>query len=72
MLSGWGEFLKPAAYNGKLIVGPVRDGKATFIGPDRRLGTKRKREASFEENLKTVLRRYLEAYGPATHEDFAR
>jgi uncharacterized protein YcaQ len=71
MLSGWGEFLKPAAYNGNLAFGPPRDGKTTFVRPDRWLKT-RPKEENFESSVKSVLSRYLEAYGPATNEDFAR
>jgi len=71
MLSGWGEFLKPVSYNGKLILGPTRDGKATFVGPDHWLETKLK-EADFEESARRILRQYLGAYGPASPADFAR
>ncbi len=71
MLSGWGSLLKPSAYRGNLAVGPPRNGKTTFLRPDRWLRTKPK-ERDYEESVKTILRRYLEAYGPATHADFAQ
>ncbi len=69
ILSGWGEFLKPVAFNGKLIAGPPKDGRTTFVGPDRWLETHLRRE-DFDESLRTILRNYLAAYGPATHQEF--
>ncbi len=71
MLSGWGEFLKPAAYKGKLIFGPPRDGKTTFLRPDRWLKTNAKGD-NFDESVRRILRQYLRAYGPANPADFAR
>lgn len=69
MLSGWGQFLKPAAYNGKLIAGPPKNGRQTFVGPDHWLKKNLRRE-DFEKSLRTILRNYLAAYGPVTHQEF--
>jgi len=71
MLSGWGSLLKPAAYNGNLVFGPPRDGKTTFLRPDGWLKTRPEKE-DYAESVKTILSGYLGAYGPATHDDFAR
>ena len=70
ILSSWGEFLKPAAYNGLLACGPNRDGEATFVRADRFLGTKIGPDSA--ESMKEMVRKYLSCYGPATHDDFAR
>ena len=70
LLSGWGELLKPAAYNGLLACGPDRDGEATFVRADKWLGAEPNPDSG--ESMKNVLRQYLGSYGPANHEDFAR
>jgi hypothetical protein len=70
MLSGWGEMLKPAAFEGSLIAGPPRGKQVTFVRPDRWLGGWR--EPSADEAWPGIVRRYLGAYGPASREDFAR
>jgi uncharacterized protein YcaQ len=69
-LSGWGELLKPAAYNGLLASGPDRDGEVTYIRADKWLGIEPDKDP--DESMKDVLRYYLCSYGPARHEDFAR
>lgn len=68
--SGWGDLLKPAAYQGYLCFGPSQGRNVTFVRPDQWLGTSQEYET--EEALRAVIRRYLAAYGPATPEDFAR
>jgi Winged helix DNA-binding domain len=70
MLSGWGEMLKPASFEGSLISGPPRGQSVTFVRPDRWL--KDWTVLDGEEAMREVLRRYLRAYGPATREEFAR
>ncbi|MBI3974860.1 MAG: AlkZ family DNA glycosylase [Armatimonadetes bacterium] len=70
LLSGWGEMLKPAASRGSLIFGPSRGQHVTFVRPDQWL--KRWRDLDGDGALREVLRRYLAAYGPATHDEFAR
>jgi winged helix DNA-binding protein len=70
MLSGWGEMLKPAAFEGSLISGPPRGQQVTFVRPDRWLAGWR--EPPAEEAWPEIVRRYLRAYGPASREDFAR
>ncbi len=68
--SGWGSLLKPAAFQGNLCFGPSEGQNAIFVRPDQWLG--KWNEPSSEDAMKTILRRYLKAYGPITHEDFAR
>ena len=70
LLSGWGELLKPAAYNGLLACGPDRHGEATYVRADRWLGAEPNYDP--DESMKDVLRHYLGSYGPAKHDDFAR
>ena len=70
VLRGWGTLLKPAAYEGVLIFGPSRGRNVTFVHPRDWLGADERPDG--DEALRELLRRYLRAYGPATHEDFAR
>ena len=70
MLSGWGEMLKPAAFQGSLISGPPKGQSVTFVRPARWLETWEVVDG--DEAMREVLRRYLRVYGPATREEFAR
>jgi hypothetical protein len=70
MLSGWGEMLKPAAFNGYLCSGPPRGQSVTFVRPDRWLQAWK--VPSSEEAWRQIVRRYLGTYGPAAREEFAR
>lgn len=75
--SGWGAVLKPAANQGLLCFGPDRGRNVTFVRPQEWLGGAGGNGVagpapSPEEALRTVLRRFLDAYGPATHKDFGR
>jgi hypothetical protein len=67
--SGWGELLKPAAYQGYLCFGPNQGQQITFARPDQWLGTWEDYET--DEALTLLVRRYLATYGPATYGDFA-
>ena len=71
LLRGWGIHLKPAAYPGVLAFGPNRGRNVTFVHPERWLGG-RSTSVDPDEALRELFRRYLRAYGPATHQDFAR
>ena len=70
MLSGWGSLLHPAAYVGNLCFGPSEGKNVTFVRPDQWIG-KWDEPASGDEALQILARRFLAAYGPATHDDFA-
>ena len=70
MLSGWGEMLKPAAFQGHLCSGPPRGQNVTFVRPDRWL--KQWDPPAPDAAWREIVRRYLRAYGPATREEFAR
>jgi hypothetical protein len=69
--SGWGAVLKPAANRGLLCFGPGRGRNVTFVRPQDWLGTMPE-EPDADGALRAVLMRFLDAYGPATHNDFAR
>jgi Winged helix DNA-binding domain len=69
LLSSWGDLLKPAAYEGTLCFGPNRGRNVTFVRPAAWLGETA--ELDPVEALGELARRYLHAYGPATHEHFA-
>jgi hypothetical protein len=70
LLRGWGTLLKPLAYQGSLIFGPNRGRNVTFVHPERWLGPLERPDS--DEALRDIFLRYVRAYGPATHEDFAR
>jgi hypothetical protein len=69
-LSGWGSLLKPATYRGVLCFGPNRGRNVTFVRPDQWVAGWRTIDTG--EALAAIARRYLAAYGPATHVDFAQ
>lgn len=67
--SSWGSPLKPSAYRGELCFGPGQGQSATFINPRVWMGEWQSIEP--EQALQEIVRRYLQAYGPATPDDFA-
>jgi Winged helix DNA-binding domain len=69
LLSGWGDHLKLVAYQGALCFGPNRGRNVTFVRPSAWLGDST--ELRPEDALAELARRYLHAYGPASHEHFA-
>ncbi len=64
----WGSPLKPSAYRGELSFGPGQGPSATFMNPRTWLGPWQSIEPQLA--LQEIARRYLQAYGPATSEDF--
>jgi hypothetical protein len=68
--SGWGGVLKPVARQGLLCFGPSRGQSVTFVRPEKWLGAWR--EIDPDAALTELARRYLQAYGPATKNDFTR
>jgi hypothetical protein len=68
--SGWGSPLKPSAFRGDLCFGPSQGQNVTFVNP--RAWTGEWQSATPELALQAIARRYLQSYGPATREDFAR
>ena len=67
--SGWGTVLGPAALNGVLVHGPPQGTRVTFVRPDQWFGEQQEWEPPAA--LVEILRRYLRAFGPATHNHFA-
>jgi hypothetical protein len=68
LLRGWGSHLKPVAYQGLLSFGPNRGRNVTFVQPRKWLGATDSVDP--EHAARELFRRFLRAYGPATHEDF--
>lgn len=68
--SGWGSPLKPSAFRGDLCFGPSQGQNVTFVNPRAWTGGWQLIEP--ELALQAIARLYLQAYGPATREDFAR
>ncbi|MHB8645576.1 MAG: winged helix DNA-binding domain-containing protein [Thermomicrobiales bacterium] len=69
LMESWGGALKPAAYQGLLCFGPNEGHNVTFVSPRQWIGDWQAVET--EEASAAIVRRYLDAYGPATHTDFA-
>ncbi|MBV9663995.1 MAG: AlkZ family DNA glycosylase [Actinobacteria bacterium] len=69
--SGWGSVLKPSACYGLLCFGPPRGRNVTFVSPRHWIKGKWK-EPDGDVAMRTVLARFLAAYGPASVDDFAR
>jgi Winged helix DNA-binding domain len=69
--SSWGTILKPAAFTGHLCFGPSLGQRVRFTRPDTWVaastGAVDSRDAAAE-----VTRRFLAAYGPASHQDLGR
>jgi uncharacterized protein YcaQ len=61
--------LKPASYLGVLCSGPNRGQKVTFVRPADWLGDLERMDP--DDGWRRVCRRYVHAYGPATHLDIA-
>jgi|SRR5579863_2066427 len=67
--SSWGSPLKPSAYRGELCFGPGQGKTATFLNPRVWSGEWQPIEPQLA--LQNIARRYLQAYGPATSDNFA-
>lgn len=68
LLSGWGALLHPAAHQGSLCFGPSRGKNVTFVRPDQWI--RDWSEPSGEDALRTLVKRYLSAYGPCSYDAF--
>jgi len=64
--------LKPAAAGGLLCFGPDRERNVTFTDPHSWLPDIRWDELDPDAALREIVSRFLDTYGPATHEDFGR
>lgn len=71
--SGWGQMFKPAAAGGLLCSGPERDRNVTFTSPRTWVPDAPWDQAPDQHTaLATLIERFLDLYGPATHVDFSR
>ena len=70
--SGWGVMLKPAAAGGLLCFGPDRDRNVTFTDPRSHLSAVRWEDIDPDVAMWEIVIRFLDVFGPATHEDFGR
>jgi hypothetical protein len=68
--ANWGSPLKPSAFRGDLCFGPSQGQNVTFVNPKKWISTWREIEPM--SALEEIVRMYLQAYGPATIEDFSR
>ena len=68
---GFGAYLKPVAFHGRLCFGPGEGQRVRFTRPDVWLDHEIERPEP-EEALREIARRYLAAHGPATREDLRR
>ena len=66
----WRQLMSTAAHRGMLCFGPNRGSKVTYTSPRRWLPGFRPDNG--DPALRTLLTRYLYAYGPATPQHFAR
>ena len=64
------QVFRPALVEGLICYGPERSKKATFVRVDQWLPEQKKVDEP--DAKKTLLRRYLSAYGPATVRDFCK
>ena len=69
--SSWGTILRPAAFTGRLCFGPSLGQRVRFTRPDTWLAAIAP-PVDPQIAPPTVTRRFLAAYGPATHHDLAR
>ena len=70
--SGWGVMLKPAAAGGLLCFGQDRERNVTFTDPRSHVPGVRWDDFDPDVALREIVTRFLDVYGPATHEDFGR
>jgi hypothetical protein len=66
----WQVALHQAAQDGLIVAGPPRANRVTYVRTDDWLGPLEPMDG--QAALREVCRRFLEAYGPATHVEFAR
>src|SRR3954453_21945862 len=64
LCSGWGSFLKPVSFRGRLCFAPSEGRFVRFTDPHEWLGGYEERDP--DEAIAEMTRRYLAAYGPAT------
>ena len=70
--SSWGTMLRPAAFTGRLCFAPSLGQRVRFTRPDTWLAKPHAAPVDPPAATAEVTRRFLAAYGPATHRDLAR
>src|SRR5262245_19236441 len=70
LASTWADLVGLGAEAGVLCFGPSRGSKVTFVRADQWIGGWKEYELA--NALAEIFRRYLTAYGPATHREFAQ
>lgn len=68
--ANWGSPLKPSAFRGDLCFGPSQGQQITFVNPRAWIGEWPTIEP--EQAIRAIGRLYVQAYGPAKPENFAR
>jgi hypothetical protein len=68
---GFGAYLKPVAFRGRLCFGPGDGQRVRFTRPDVWLGHELEHPGP-EDALREIVRRFLAVHGPATRDDFQR
>lgn len=68
--TGWGSPLKPSAFRGDLCFGPSQGQNVTFVNPRTWISDWSSIDPTLA--LQNIVRLYLQVYGPAVPEDFAR
>jgi hypothetical protein len=68
--SQWSELIEHAFFEGVVIYGPDRGSEKTFVRADQWTGSWE--ELDPRESIVEICRRYISAYGPVTHSDFAK
>ena len=73
LFSGYGGVLKDLSYQGLIIHGPGRSGEVSFVRTEDWLasGPPASPPVDADTALSVLLTRYLQAYGPASVQDFA-
>jgi hypothetical protein len=67
--SSWGNLWKPSMFRGEMCFGPSEGRTHTFVDPRKWLHEWKQWEPG--EAQREITRRYLQAYGPATPQDFS-
>jgi hypothetical protein len=68
----WGTILKPAAFSGRLCFGPSLGQRVQYTHPGSWLKHSNRQSVDADTATRTIVRRFLAAYGPARYQDLAK